>query len=193
MENNKLANQILETALMMAESGSWETLHLYAIAQRLDITLDQIRQFYPQKDDIVEAWFDRADQAVVNITPTPDFLALSVRERLKQVIMTWFQALAPHHRVTRQMLLYKFEFGHIHLQALGVMRISRTVQWFREAARVDTTDLRRILEETGTTTIYLMAFTRWLYDDSPGNRKTCEFLEQALLNAEQCAAKIGYK
>ena len=193
MENNKLANQILETALMMAESGSWETLHLYAIAQRLDITLDQIRQFYPQKDDIVEAWFDRADQAVLNITPTPDFLALSVRERLQQVIMTWFQALAPHHRVTRQMLLYKFEFGHIHLQTLGVMRISRTVQWFREAAQVDTTDLRRILEETGTTTIYLMSFTRWLYDDSPGNRKTHEFLDHALLNAEQCAAKIGYK
>ena len=193
MENNKLANQILETALVIAEFGSWETLHLYAIAQRLDITLDQIRQFYPQKDDIVEAWFDRADQAVLSIPPTPDFLALSVRERLKQVIMTWFQALAPHHRVTRQMLLYKFEFGHIHLQALGVMRISRTVQWFREAAQVDTTDLRRILEETGTTTIYLMAFTRWLYDDSPGNRKTREFLEQALLNAEQCAAKIGYK
>ena len=193
MENNKLAAQILDTALMMAETSSWETLHLYAIAQRLEITLDQIRHYYPQKDDIVEAWFDRADQAVLSITPSDEFLALSVRERLKQVIMTWFQVLTPYRRVTRQMLLYKLEFGHIHLQALGIMRISRTVQWFREAARVDTTNLRRILEETGTTTIYLMTFARWLADDSPGSQKTREFLDHALLKAEQYAARIGYQ
>jgi ubiquinone biosynthesis protein COQ9 len=190
--NNNLANQILETALELAESGSWENLHLYAIAQRLNINLDQIRQCYPQKDDIVEAWFDRADIAVLNIEPGPDFLKLSVRERLHKVIMTWLEALAHHQRLTGEMLAYKFELGHIHLQTLGIMRISRTVQWFREAARVDTTGIRRILEETGTTTIFLMTFARWLNDTSPDSRNTQDFLDHALLKAEQCASKAGF-
>ena len=190
--NNNLADQILETALELAESDSWETLHLYTIAQRLEISLDQIRRYYPQKDDIVEAWFDCADRAVLNIEPTPEFLKLTVRERLQKVIMTWMETLAPHRRITREMLLYKFEFGHIHLQTLGIMRISRTVQWFREAAQVDTTNLRRILEETGTTTIYLMTFARWLNDESADNKKTRDFLERALLKAEQCANKAGF-
>ncbi|MGR9074240.1 MAG: TetR/AcrR family transcriptional regulator, partial [Gammaproteobacteria bacterium] len=139
MIKDEFADQILDAALSLAESSTWENLHLYAVAQKLGIGLDRIRQFYPQKDDLVEAWFDRADSAVLNIEPSPHFLNLAVRERLHRVIMTWFEALAPHHRLTGEMLLYKLEFGHIHLQALGVMRISRTVQWFREAARIDTT------------------------------------------------------
>lgn len=191
MINNVLANQILDTALSLAQSSSWEKIHLYMIAQELEISLDQIRQNYPEKDDLVEAWFDRADSAVLNIRPYPDFINLSAHERLHQVMMTWFEALASHRRITGEMLLYKLEFGHIHLQALGVMRISRTVQWFREAARIDTTSLRRVLEEIGMTTIYLMSFARWLNDDSPGFNKTREFLDQLLLNAEQCAKKIG--
>ena len=192
MINNVLANQILDTALSLAESSSWEKLHLYKIAQKLEISLDQIRQNYPQKDDLVEAWFDRADSAILNMSPSSDFIDLNVRERLHKVMMTWFEALASHRRITGEMLLYKLEFGHIHLQALGVMRISRTVQWFREAARIDTTSLRRILEETGTTTIYLMSFARWLNDDSHEFIKTREFLDKSLLNAEQCAKKIGF-
>lgn len=192
MVNTILADQILDTSLTLAESGSWENIHLYLIAEELQISLDQIRQIYPQKDDLVESWFDRADSKVLAINPSPAFMKLSVRERLHQVMMTWFEALAPHQRITGEMLLYKLEFGHIHLQALGVMRISRTVQWFREAARIDTSSLRRILEETGTTAIYLMSFARWLNDDSPGFSKTRHFLDRLLLNAEQCANKIGF-
>jgi ubiquinone biosynthesis protein COQ9 len=192
MINNVLANQILDTALSLAQSSSWEKIHLYMIAQELEISLDQIRQNYPEKDDLVEAWFDRADSAVLNISPYPDFINLSAHERLHKVMMTWFEALASHRRITGEMLLYKLEFGHIHLQALGVMRISRTVQWFREAARIDTTSLRRVLEEIGMTTIYLMSFARWLNDDSSGFSKTREFLDRLLLDAEQCAKKIGF-
>lgn len=192
MVNKVLADQILDTALSLAEASSWENIHLYRIAEELTISLDQIRQYYPQKDDLVEAWFDRADSAVLEMSPSPEFMALSARERLHQVMMTWFEALAPHRRITGEMLLYKLEFGHIHLQILGIMRISRTVQWFREAARIDTTNLRRILEETGTTTIYLMTFAHWLNDDSSGFSKTREFLDQLLLNSEFFAKKIGF-
>ena len=74
MVNNLLANQILDTALSLSESSSWEKIHLYTIAQKLEISLDQIRQNYPQKDDLVEAWLDRADSAVLNISPSTDFI-----------------------------------------------------------------------------------------------------------------------
>lgn len=192
MGNTNLKQQILDTALTLAETSSWEQLHLYAIAQKLDISLDQIRRHYPQKDDIVEAWFDVADSAVLNIQPDQAFLHQTVRERLHQVIMTWFEALSTHKKITGEMMLYKLEFGHVHLQVLGLLRVSRTVQWFREAARINTTGLRRILEETGTTTIYLATFARWLRDDSANFDKTRSFLEQALLNAQNCASKVGF-
>ncbi len=98
--------------------------------------------------------------------------------------MCWLTALSSHQRITGEMLLYKLEFGHIHLQALGIMRISRTVQWFLEAAHRDTTHMRRVVEEVAVTAIYLMTFTRWLQDRSPGSVYTAEFLDRRLRNVE---------
>ena len=175
MSNNSISAEILDTALQLADAKSWETVHLFDIAANLDMTLDQIRIYYPQKDDLVEAWFDRADKVVLSIDPGEDFLKRSDGERLHTVIMTWFDALLPYHKVTREMLYYKLEFGHIHLQVLGVLRISRTVQWFREAARINTTHLRRVVEEIGTTSIYLITFSRWLFDESQGSKSTRQF------------------
>ena len=187
MSNNSISAEILDTALQLADAQSWETVHLFDVAAKLDMTLDQIRAYYPQKDDLVEAWFDRADKVVLSIDPGEDFLRRSDSERLHTVIMTWLDALFSYHKVTREMLYYKLEFGHIHLQVLGVLRISRTVQWFREAARINTTHLRRVVEEIGTTSIYLMTFSRWLFDDSQGSKNTRLLLEKLLKKAENCA------
>jgi len=182
MSKHKLAHQdrILDKALEQAEASSWEQLHLHAVASALNITLDDIRQYFSQKDDLVEAWFDRADRALLSAVHSEDFLDLSLDERLFQVIVCWLDALAPHHRLTREMLAYKFEFGHIHLQALGIMRVSRTVQWFSEAACHDSTGLQRIIDECALTTIYLTTFARWLFDDSANNRNSKNFLNTAL-------------
>ena len=176
-----LRDRILNTALEQAEAASWEQLHLHAVAAALHIGLNEILIHFPQKDDLVEAWFDRADRAMLGTERGPDFPGLPLQERLQQVICDWLDALAPHRRLTREMLAYKLEPGHVHLQALGIMRISRTVQWFREAARQDSTGLQRILEESVLTTIYLAAFARWLFDDSRDGRRSKTFLAWALL------------
>ncbi|MGC1952030.1 MAG: TetR/AcrR family transcriptional regulator [Gammaproteobacteria bacterium] len=175
-----LAQQILDKALELAETGSWETLHLYEVAAALNITLDQIREHYRQKDDLVETWFDRADTAMLNDAASHEFAQLSSRERIHRAIMTWLQALAQHRRITGEMLRYKLEFGHVHLQILGIMRVSRTVQWVREATRQEATDLRRIVEEVVLTSIYLATFAYWLRDDSPDSENTSRFLHGLL-------------
>jgi AcrR family transcriptional regulator len=179
-QDSQLADRILDTALAIAGNASWEDLQLHEVATTLDIPLDRIREYYAQKDDLAEAWFDRADRALLSWQPEQTFYRLAEVTRLQQVIMHWFDALAPQRRITREMLCYKLEFGHIHLQALGVMRISRTVQWFREAARLQARSLQRIVEETAVTGIYLASFGRWLYDTSPDSRETRHFLEAAL-------------
>jgi AcrR family transcriptional regulator len=175
-----LHDRILDTALEQAEAASWEQLQLHAVATALHITLDEIRQDFRQKDDLVEAWFDRADRAMLGADRGAGFPDRPLQERLHQVISRWLDALSPHRRLTREMLAYKLEPGHVHLQALGIMRISRTVQWFREAACQDSTGLQRILDESVLTTIYLATFARWLFDDSENGRRSKAFLDTAL-------------
>ncbi|MGH8548990.1 MAG: hypothetical protein ACRERU_10395 [Methylococcales bacterium] len=183
--NEITADLILDTALELAESSSWERLHLYRLASRLNITLDQIRQYFPQKDDLVEAWFDRADAAVLEFNPSGEFLSLAKSDLLEHVMMLWLDRLSSHHRITRQMMAYTLEFGHLHLQVQGILRVSRTVQWFREAARLETTGLCRIVGETVLTSIYLLTFAYWLTDDSRGQQNTRAFLKKHLKRTQR--------
>jgi AcrR family transcriptional regulator len=180
------AERILDRALELGEASSWESLRLHMVADSLQLSLNDIRACYPQKDNLVEAWFDRADQAALASRSSVEFFALPPQARLATVIMAWLDALAPHRRLTRGMLGYKLEPGHFHLQALGVMRISRTVQWFMETAELDVRGLHRIAAETCLTAVYLVTFARWLYDDSPGSQRTRHFLDNTLQRQEKC-------
>lgn len=177
--------KIVDAALEIAEQkGSWEAVRLHEVATATDMSLDDIRHYFREKDELIDAWFDRADAAMLSDAAADDFQQLSTRARLHRVIMVWLDVLAPHRRVTRQMILNKAEPGHLHIQIPAVMRISRTVQWMREAAGRDATHAHRALEETVLTGIYLMTFMYWMNDDSPGSNRTSHFLDSLLRKAE---------
>jgi AcrR family transcriptional regulator len=185
-----LRERIIDAAIDLAERDSWEVVRLHAVAARLGITLDDIRCFFREKEDLVEGFFDRADQAMLRAADAPGFAALGTRARLNRVIMAWLDALAPHRRVTRQMIGGKLEPGHLHIQIPGLMRVSRTVQWMREAAYRDASHLRRALEEIATTTVYLATFCYWMWDDTPGSCDTRRFLDRELEIAEKASHAV---
>lgn len=167
------AAQILDSALRLADASGWERLHLFDVAADLRTDLSTIATHYSDKDQLVEAWFDRADQALLTRASAADLLTLEPAKRLEELLIAWFDSLAPHRAVTGQMLMYKLEPGHLHLhlQVLGLLRISRTVQWWREAAQRETLHLRRIAEESLLTGVYLRCFIHWLRhpDEDPAD------------------------
>ena len=179
MENNE-RNRIVDAALELGKQQSWEAVRLHSITAATGISLNKERIYFREKEDLVDAWFDRADSAMLQEAETLDFQALSPRQRLHRLIMTWLTTLAPHRNVTRQMIYGKMELGHLHIQIPGLMRISRTVQWIREAAHLDAIHVRRALEETGLTSIYLMTFFYWMKDNTPNSEKTSSFLNGLL-------------
>jgi AcrR family transcriptional regulator len=184
MENNE-RNRIVEAALELGKQQSWEAVRLHAVAEATGISLNKERLYFREKEDLVDAWFDRADSAMLQEAEAPDFQELSPRQRLHRLIMTWLATLAPHRNVTRQMIYGKMELGHVHIQIPGLMRVSRTVQWIREAAHLDATHVRRALEETGLTSIYLMTFFYWMKDNTPNSEKTSCFLDGLLGTTEK--------
>lgn len=179
------SDRIVDAAVTLAEERSWEAVRLHDVADALGVTLEDIRRHFREKEDIVDAWFDRADSAMLREAEAPGFLGLTPRERIRRLIMTWLAALSVNRKVTRQMIYGKLEPGHLHIQIPGLMRVSRTVQWIREAAQRDSTYVRRALEETGLTTIYLTTFFYWMNDASPGSIRTERFLEGCLGFAER--------
>ena len=119
---NDLAQKILDTALQLADKHSWESLRLHDIANEMGISLTDIQKHYRQKD-----------ARMLKASETTEFLALNKKGRLHHLIMAWLDTLSEHKTASRDMLLYKIEPAHIHLQVLGILRISMTVQWFLEA------------------------------------------------------------
>lgn len=178
--NDWMRDEIIDTAVALAARTSWEALRLHDVADELAISLDDIRLYFREKDELVDAWFDRADSRMLREAESVGFLDMAPPERVRHLIMTWLNALAVQRKVTQQMIMAKLEFGHIHIQVPAVMRISRTVQWVREAAHCDATFVRRALEETALTTIYLMTFFFWMRDTSQDSRYTRQFLERQL-------------
>lgn len=184
------ACRIVDTALRLAEERSWEAIRLHEVAARAGIGMDEIRTHFREKDELIDAWFDRADAAMLALAVPEQMAALPPRERLLRLTMGWLGALAPHRRVTREMVLAKLELGHIHIQFPAVMRISRTVQWLREAALLQDSGLRRAVAETALTAIYLATFSYWLGDESAGAAQTRHFLDFLLARAERAALTI---
>jgi ubiquinone biosynthesis protein COQ9 len=188
-----LGSRILDSALELSEQRGWDAVHLHDIAQVMGITLADIRRHYPQKDSIAEAWFDRADDALLAMPATPGWDDLSVTQRLHGSLFAWLNALAPHRRITAEMLRYKLQPDHLHLQALGITRVSRTVQWIREVALLRSVGWRREVEEAALTGIYLSTFVYWLNDDSAGFAGTHAFMGRLLAIAERVALQVRFR
>lgn len=187
--DKNIGQKILDSALSLAEDSSWENIQLRDIANNLEISLFEIQQHYSQKDDLVEAWFDCADQAMLQLSLN-ELSEMELADRIQKIIFAWLDALAMHKAITRDMLWYKLEPLHLHLQVLGLLRISRTVQWIQELAGLNDRYLQRIINEIGLTSIYVCTFLYWLQDTSDKQKSTHRFLERKLKCIGNCCHKL---
>jgi AcrR family transcriptional regulator len=127
-ENENIRDAVINAAVALGARTSWEAVRLHDIAAELNISLDEIRGCFREKEDLVDAWFDRADGIMLREADTADFLALTSQQRIHRLIMVWLDALAVQRKVT----------------------------------------------------LYLMTFFFWMRDESPGSRRTRQFLDRNL-------------
>lgn len=181
---------IIDTALHLGEQCGWDAVHLHEVARAMGVPLAKIMRHFEHQDALAEAWFDRADRMLLAVPQSPGWAGLSERERLHGAVFAWLDALAPHRRLARQMLRYKLQPEHLHLQALGLVRISRTVQWIREVALLSSVGWRREIEEAALTSMYLATVAHWLRDKSPGAQDSRDFLARWLARADFVARRL---
>jgi AcrR family transcriptional regulator len=184
-----LSQRILLAALDEADRVGWPALRLSRVAAALDIPLSEIYRHYRDADAMAEAWLAVADRAM--LAPTElGFARLAPADRVQQAMLRWLDALAPYRRVTGDILLGKLYPGHPHHVAALVFRLSRTVQWLREAALLDAPPPRRQLEEIGLTALFAATVTLWARDESDGQATTRRFLGRCLVEAGHVLGRL---
>lgn len=167
------AGRILDAALEMAKY--------------CETSVNNIRHYYSDTNAIANAWFSRALEAMLS-AELESFEALPVKERLALIIWRWFEALAPYHRVTTQILGAKLHLPHIHHWVPMPFDLSRLVQFWREAAGLHADGRRRQIEEVVLTMIFLATLRAWCRDDSLQQPQAHFRLLRLLARAKRSAA-----
>lgn len=183
------AADILETVLDIADSEGWDKVRLRVVADRLGLSMADVLTQYKDLDAVANAWFRRGWDAMLQ-PPPEGFDELPTRDRLELVIMRWFDALAPHRRVTGQMLSAKLWYAHPHHWVPAIFDLSRTIHWVRDAAKLDATGVQRQMEEIGLTGLFLATLRVWLRDGSENQEKTRAYLKRRLALADRTMATV---
>ena len=179
----------MAVALEQADRVGWERLRLFDVAAALDLSLADLYRYYRDADAIAEAWLAKADRAML-APQEAGFETLPPAQRLERVILCWLDTLAPHRVVTRQILIGKLYPGHPHFVAALLVRLSRTVQWVREAALLRSGPPLRQLEEIALTWLFVATVALWAFDASDGQQATRRFLAGRLRDSEQLQAWV---
>lgn len=182
------SDPIVAAALALAEETGWDNIRLHEVAARAGVPVAELRRRYRDADAIADAWLARADLAM--LAPyDAGFAARPALERLHETLCRWLDALAPHRAVTAEMLRTKLWPFHPHHYVPLVFWLSRTVQWWREAARLDAGAPQRQVEEIGLTWIFVATVAYWGRDNSPGQERSKAFLRRRLEQADRLMAR----
>lgn len=182
--------RILVAALALAEDKSWQEVSFTRLGRRLGMTLAELRRHYRDLDAIADAWFRRAQDAML-AKPPAGFHNRPAKQRLELLMLRWFDALAPYRRVTAEMLAGKLWLFHPHHYVPMVFNLSRLIQWLRDAAGLTAQGARRQAEEIGLTLVFVATLAVWCRDETDGQARTRAFLAARLDQADTLLARFA--
>ncbi|MFY0991981.1 hypothetical protein [Halomonas sp. C05BenzN] len=176
-----LGERIVDEAVRQAEIVGWEAVRLTTVAARLELPMDRVLDEYRDLDAVANAWFRRGWRAMLADKPE-GFAHWPERARLEHCLLAWFGTFAGHRRVTVEMLRTKAHLPHLHTWVPMVFDLSRTIQWWREAADLDAPygSRRAQVEEVALTALFVATLAVWARDHSEGQTRTRRFLEKRL-------------
>ncbi len=177
------AQGIIDAALVLARKRAWRDVRLSDIADQAGVSLAQVYAVFPSKAAIVGGLMKRIDGQVLDggaIDATEP-----ARDRLFEVLMRRFDALAPHKAAVAAIL---GGLGAEPLAALAqVPRVLCSMAWMLEAARVPADGLIGLLRIKGLALVHANALRVWLADDTPDMARTMAAVDQGLRRAEYLA------
>jgi AcrR family transcriptional regulator len=167
-------DRLVDAALTLAARQGWRRTGMAAIAAQAGLSLGEAYAAAPSKLVLLAAFHRRVDQAALAIAADG---AEPARDRLFDVLMRRFDALAPHRPALRSIL--RDSLGD-PAAVFGVPALLSSMGWMLEAAGISTAGLRGRLRSQLLTGLYLSVLRVFLDDDSTDLARTMALLDQRL-------------
>jgi len=180
------AKRVIEVALRLAAERGWADLALADIAAAAKMPLADLYASYPSKTAILVGLSREVDrQVLAGLEPGAEE---STRDRLFDLIMKRFDALAPHRDGLSAVAR---DARRDPLAALcGMGQLARSMALMLEAAGVSSSGIPGALRTRGLGAIYLATMRDWFRDDSADKARTMAALDARLRRAESCALRF---
>jgi AcrR family transcriptional regulator len=176
--------KIIEAAMKLAAEEGWRDLSLARIADAAKLPLSKVYPEFPSKQSILDAFSRRVDAQVL-AEEEPDAREGSARDRLFDVLMRRFDALASYREALGNIVCDQARDPVSALCGLG--RLRRSMACMLEAADLSSGGLRGLLRAKALSAAYLAALRVWLRDDSPDMARTMAALDRQLRGLERLA------
>ena len=176
-----IPSRIVAAALDLAATQGWRDTTLADIAAAAGLSLADVHGAFRSKEAIVAA-FVRGIDAQVLAGDDAAFADEPARDRLFDVVMRRFDALAPHKEAVRAII--RDSLCDPLAALCGACGLRRSMAWMLEVARIDSTGLCGLVRIKGLAAVYLAALCVWLGDDSEDMARTMAALDKRLRQAE---------
>lgn len=180
----QISDVVLDAAMDAAIRLGWRNLTLSMIAEASGQPLDVVVGQYSSKSAILSAFVKRIDRAMVagNLDDLKDE---PVRERLFDLLMRRFDAMAPFKEALRSILRERPMAPDLVCLA---PRLGCSMALVLDVAGVSTSGILGSVRTKGLSLIYLSVFRTWLNDDSEDLGPTMAKLSKALERADSLAS-----
>jgi len=167
----------VDAALRLAKDLGWRHVTLADVAEEAKLPIAELYAVHRSKESIVTAFVAGVDRAVL-AADLSDLAGEPARERLFDVLMRRFDALAPHRQAIAS--IARDTIGDPIASICGGCRLATSMRWMLEAAGIPASGVEGRLKVKVLAVLWLAALRIWLRDDSADNARTMAFLDKRL-------------
>lgn len=179
--------KMIEAFMDLLAEQPWETIGFGDIAARAGVTLAELRGQFATKLAILAAHIKEIDREVLDGDHS-DMVDEPTRERLFDVLMRRFEALAPYKESVRSLLQSARTNPGLAL-ALNNFAVT-SQQWMLAAADIPAGGPLGLVRAQGLALLYANVMSTFLEDDEPGHARTMAALDRALGRGQQLSGVL---
>ncbi|HEX3440526.1 MAG TPA: TetR/AcrR family transcriptional regulator [Pseudolabrys sp.] len=175
-------DKAVDALMTLLAENSFEDIGLAEVARQAGLKLSDLRAEFGSTLAIFAAHVKDIDRRVL-AGGDEDMSDEPPRERLFDVLMRRFEALAPYKEAIRSMMISARRHPSLAL-ALNAMAL-RSQKWMLEAAGIRTSGPRGAMRAQGAALMYGRVLNVWIDDDEEGLDRTMAALDRGLASAER--------
>ncbi len=180
--------KIVNATMKLAAERGWQALTLADIARAAKLKLSEMPARFSSKTAILAAYAKRIDARVLDEASAEDTTGESARDRLFDVLMMRFDAMAGDKKALGRIAQ---DMKREPLSSAALARpMLQSMSWMLEAAGIDSSGIRGALRARGLALIWASAFNTWLEDDDDQS-KTMAVLDRRLADAALLVERVS--